>query len=64
MGEKPKVLLVATLDSKEVETRFIRDRLEESGLEVFLLDASIRRTVASDAHITPCLLYTSDAADE
>ena len=42
MGEKPKVLLVATLDSKEVETRFIRERLEELGLEVYLLDASIR----------------------
>ena len=53
MSEKPKVLLVATLDSKEVETRFIRERLEEGGLDVFLLDASIRRTIASDAHITP-----------
>ena len=53
MGEKPKVLLVATLDSKEVETRFIRERLEESGLEVYLLDASIRRTIDGGAHITP-----------
>jgi uncharacterized protein (UPF0261 family) len=53
MGEKPKVLLVATLDSKEVETRFLRDRLEEAGLEVYLLDASIRRTVEGGAHITP-----------
>ena len=53
MGEKPKVLLVATLDSKEVETRFIRERLEDSGLEVYLLDASIRRTIDGGAHITP-----------
>ncbi len=53
MGEKPKVLLVATLDSKEVETRFIRDLLEELGLEVYLLDASIRGTVEGGAHITP-----------
>ena len=53
MGEKPKVLLVATLDSKEVETRFIRERLEENGLEVYLLDASIRRTIEGGAHITP-----------
>ena len=53
MGEKPKVLLVATLDSKEVETRFIRERLEENGLEVYLLDASIRRTIDGGAHITP-----------
>jgi uncharacterized protein (UPF0261 family) len=53
MGDKPKVLLVATLDSKEVETRFIRERLEENGLEVYLLDASIRRTVEGGADITP-----------
>ena len=53
MGEKPRVLLVATLDSKEVENRFIRECLEESGLEVYLLDASIRRTIDGGAHITP-----------
>jgi uncharacterized protein (UPF0261 family) len=53
MDNKPKVLLVATLDSKEIETRFIRERLEENGLEVYLLDASIRRTVAGGADITP-----------
>jgi uncharacterized protein (UPF0261 family) len=53
MNEKPKVLLVATLDSKEVENRFIRERLEENGLEVYLLDASIRGTVDGGAHITP-----------
>jgi uncharacterized protein (UPF0261 family) len=50
---KPKVLLVATLDSKEVETRFLKERLEENGLEVYVLDASIRRTVEAGAHITP-----------
>jgi uncharacterized protein (UPF0261 family) len=54
MDEKRNVLLVATLDSKETETRFIRDRLEENGLTVFLLDASIRRTVeGGGADITP-----------
>jgi uncharacterized protein (UPF0261 family) len=53
MDEKPRVLLVATLDSKEVENRFIRERLEENGLEVYLLDASIRGTVDGGAHITP-----------
>ena len=53
MGDKPKVLLVATLDSKEVETRFIRERLEENGLEVYLLDASIRRTIDGGADVTP-----------
>lgn len=53
MDDKPKVLLVATLDTKEVETRYIKEQLEENGLEVFLLDASIRRTIDGGAHITP-----------
>ena len=53
MSDKPKVLLVATLDSKEAENRFIQERLEELGLEVYLLDASIRRTIDGGAHITP-----------
>ena len=53
MDEKPKVLLIATLDSKEIETGFIKERLKENGLEVYLLDASIRRTVEGGAHITP-----------
>ena len=53
MGEKPKVLMVVTLDTKEVEARFIRQCLEDNGLEVYLLDASIRRTVDGGAEITP-----------
>jgi uncharacterized protein (UPF0261 family) len=53
MTEKPRVLLVSTLDSKEVETGFIREHLEEAGLEVYLLDASIRRTIDAGADITP-----------
>ena len=53
MDEKRNVLLIATLDSKQIETGFIRERLEENGLEVYLLDASIRRTIEGGAHITP-----------
>ena len=53
MDGKRNVLLVATLDSKEIETAFIKERLEENGLEVYLLDASIRRTIEADAHVTP-----------
>jgi uncharacterized protein (UPF0261 family) len=53
MDEKRNVLLIATLDSKETETRFIKERLEENGLRVYLLDASIRRTIEAGAHITP-----------
>ncbi len=53
MGERPRVLQIATLDTKEVETRFIKKCLEDNGLDVYLLDASIRRTVDGGAHITP-----------
>jgi len=53
MGDKPKILLVATLDTKEMEARFLRNCLEESGVEVFNLDASIRRTISADSAITP-----------
>jgi uncharacterized protein (UPF0261 family) len=53
MGEKPRVLLVVTRDTKEAEARFIRTCLEASGVEVYHLDASIRRTVEGGAEITP-----------
>jgi uncharacterized protein (UPF0261 family) len=53
MEIRPKVLMVVTLDSKEVEARFIRKCLEDSGLEVYHLDASIRRSVDGGADITP-----------
>ncbi len=53
MGDKPKVLMMITLDTKEIEARFIRNCLEESGLEVYHLDASVRRTVEGGADITP-----------
>jgi uncharacterized protein (UPF0261 family) len=53
MQNKPKVLMIITLDTKEAEARFLRNRLEEGGLEVYHLDASIRKTVADGADITP-----------
>ena len=53
MGDKPKVLMMITLDTKEIEARFIRDCLEDSGLEVYHLDSSVRRTVEGGADITP-----------
>ena len=37
MDEKRNVLLIATLDSKEIETAFLRERLEENGLEVYMM---------------------------
>jgi uncharacterized protein (UPF0261 family) len=53
MSDKPRVLMVITLDTKEVESRFIRQCLEENGLEVFHLDASVRPTSGKAAEITP-----------
>jgi uncharacterized protein (UPF0261 family) len=53
MEIRPKVLMIVTLDTKEVEARFIRKCLEDSGLEVYHLDASVRRSVDAGADITP-----------
>jgi uncharacterized protein (UPF0261 family) len=53
MGDKPRVLMMITLDTKEIEARFIRNCLEDNGLEVYHLDSSIRRTVEGGADITP-----------
>lgn len=53
MEVKPKVLLIMTLDTKQQETRFVTTCLEESGIEVYLLDASIRKTIDGGAAITP-----------
>ncbi len=53
MAEKPKVLMIITLDTKELEAKFIRDCLEEHGLDVIHMDASIRRTIDGGAAIGP-----------
>ena len=53
MGDKPKVLMIMTLDTKEIESQFIRKCLEDSDLEVYHLDASVRRTIDGGAAITP-----------
>lgn len=52
MSEKPKVLLIVTLDTKEVEAKYLRDWLEDAGVEVIHMDPSIRRTVGG-AEISP-----------
>jgi uncharacterized protein (UPF0261 family) len=49
---KPRVLLLATLDTKAEEAAFLRRHLEEQGVEIVHLDASIRRTVGN-AEIPP-----------
>jgi uncharacterized protein (UPF0261 family) len=53
MGSEPKVLMIMTLDTKEAEAGFIRKCLEESGVEVLLMDPSIRGGVSGGADITP-----------
>lgn len=53
MTRKPNLLLIGTLDTKEQETRFVRDILEAQGVEVHHLDASIRAAVDGGAAITP-----------
>ncbi len=59
MGNKPKVLMIITLDTKEIEARFLRECLEDSGLEVYHLDASIRRAIDGGADITPDQIATA-----
>jgi uncharacterized protein (UPF0261 family) len=53
MKDKPRVLMIMALDTKEIETRFMRKCLEDAGLEVCLLDFSIRGAGNSEADITP-----------
>ena len=53
MAGKPTVLMIITLDTKEVEARYIRGVLEEQGVDVIHLDCSIRRTVEGVAEIGP-----------
>ena len=53
MSNKPKVLMIITLDTKEVEAKFIREVLELQGVDVVHLDASIRRSTDSSVEIPP-----------
>ncbi len=52
MSAKPKVLLIVTQDTKYEEGKFLRDCLEDGGVDVIHLDASVRRTVGG-AEIGP-----------
>lgn len=52
MTEKPRVLLIATQDTKEEESRFLRGCLEDAGCQVVHLDPSVRQTVGG-AEISP-----------
>lgn len=52
MKNKNNVLLIVTRDTKNKEATFIRQQLEEAGVNVFHLDASVRRTVG-EAELPP-----------
>jgi uncharacterized protein (UPF0261 family) len=52
MADRPRVLLLATQDTKEEEARFLREHLELYGAEVIHLDPSVRRTIGG-AEISP-----------
>ncbi|MES2260616.1 MAG: Tm-1-like ATP-binding domain-containing protein [Pseudomonadota bacterium] len=53
MSDKPKILMIVTLDTKPAEAQFLRRVLEEHGAEVFHLDASIRSVSDGGAEIKP-----------
>jgi uncharacterized protein (UPF0261 family) len=53
MGDRPRVLMVVTMDSKATEAQFVRKCLEGAGVEVCHLDPSVRGSAASTAEITP-----------
>ena len=42
MSDRPKVLMIVTQDSKAAEARFVRECLEDCGVEVYHLDPSVR----------------------
>ncbi|KRB78783.1 MULTISPECIES: Tm-1-like ATP-binding domain-containing protein [unclassified Sphingomonas] len=52
MTEAPKVLLVVTQDTKQLESRFLRECLENGGCEVIHLDPSVRANLGG-AEIGP-----------
>jgi uncharacterized protein (UPF0261 family) len=59
---KPRVLLIATLDTKSEEAAFLRRHLEDQGLEVVHMDASIRQFVPG-AEIGPMAVAEAAGSD-
>ena len=53
MNSVSKVLMIITLDTKAAEARYVRGVLEEHGVAVVHLDASIRAIVCAGAEIGP-----------
>jgi uncharacterized protein (UPF0261 family) len=53
MSNKPKVMMIITLDTKAVEAKYIRGILEEHGVDVIHLDTSIRAIIDPNVEIGP-----------
>lgn len=60
--EKPRVLMIATLDTKLEEATFLRKSLEEQGVEVVHLDASILQELG-DAEVSPAMVAAAAGSD-
>ena len=52
-SSRKAVLIIATLDTKGVETLYLRDKIESLGVNPLLMDISMRGKGASPADITP-----------
>ena len=50
---KKTVLIVSTLDTKDQETLYLKDKIEACGLQPLLMDISMRGAKTSRADITP-----------
>lgn len=53
MSKKTKVLLIATLDTKETEAFFIKDCLQQEGMTVLMMDPGIRGTKTHEVTVGP-----------
>jgi uncharacterized protein (UPF0261 family) len=53
MSQRPKVLMIVTLDTKAREAAYVRETLESQGVDVVHLDASIRRVIDGGAELGP-----------
>ncbi len=57
------VLLIGTLDTKGVESAFVRDLLREAGVDVLVLDAGVLRSPAFPPDISREQVFAAAGAD-
>lgn len=61
--QPPGVAILATLDTKGAEARFLAERLRELGVRPVLVDTSLRGTSPADADVTRADLAAAGATD-